>query len=73
MFIGAPSQAFQIIFEMQTQRSSQNRAVKKIRFSNCKLIIVQTPLVKSILVIHKAEEGGGRGWVGRFRLLSHPN
>jgi hypothetical protein len=30
--MGAPSQALQIIFEMQSQRSSQKRAVKKIRF-----------------------------------------
>jgi hypothetical protein len=31
-FIGVPSQALQIIFEMQTQTNSQNRALKKICF-----------------------------------------
>jgi hypothetical protein len=30
--IGVPSQASQIMFEMQSQRISQKRAVKKIRF-----------------------------------------
>jgi hypothetical protein len=29
--MGAPSQALQIIFEMQSQRTSQKRAVKKIQ------------------------------------------
>ncbi len=33
---GAPSQALQIICEMQSQRTSQKRAIKKILFSNCK-------------------------------------
>jgi hypothetical protein len=32
MFIGAPSQALQIIFEMQSQRSSQKRALKENTF-----------------------------------------
>jgi len=32
IFIGAPSQAVQIIFEMQSQTTSQKRAVKKIDF-----------------------------------------
>jgi hypothetical protein len=30
--IGAPSQALQIIFRMQGQKTSQNRAVKKVHF-----------------------------------------
>jgi hypothetical protein len=30
--IGAPSHAVQIIFEMQSRRSSQKRAVKKMNF-----------------------------------------
>jgi hypothetical protein len=35
--IGAASQALQIIFEMQNQRSSQKTAVKKIHFFEFKM------------------------------------
>jgi hypothetical protein len=37
--IGTPSQALQIIFEMQSQRSSQKRTVKKNVFMNCKTLL----------------------------------
>jgi hypothetical protein len=45
MVIGAPSQALQIIFEMQSQRSSQKRAVKKYVFS---FLFILTPITSSV-------------------------
>jgi hypothetical protein len=47
--IGAPSQASQIISEMQTQRSSQKRAIKKIRFFQIvkRVFFILTPSTSS--------------------------
>ncbi len=67
--IGAPFQALQIIFEMQSQRSNQEKEIKKKVLSNCKMLLfsfffIWTPPTSSMhnFLIFLVQ-------IGRFKLL----